>query len=259
MFEPSRAFSSSSSGPDVGLACKDSCCKNKTISVLSKQISVLNYLAQVLHITRLENVDKTPYDNRIPQVHDILQVLGPDHEVRSKRLSIGTANFTPELTTLQLIMFSNLCPLSNTSFINLGRAQFLCDLITGAPIDICALIFQTIGKTAARSTARACLPFSSLIMKIMIQEGIRPITDGKIVPCLRPIAMFTLQASKSHSSKATKTEPLTHAIPFGHDSATPMHIKTPSTPTLELQRPSTQPFQPSVSADRLNTLIEGIN
>ena len=34
--EPSRASSSSSSGPDVGMACKDSCCRNKTINVLSK-------------------------------------------------------------------------------------------------------------------------------------------------------------------------------------------------------------------------------
>ena len=88
-----------------------------------------DYLAQVLHIIRPENVDKTPYDDRIPQVQDILQVLGPDHEVRSKGLSIGTAKFMLELTTLKLIMFSNLYSLSNTAFINLGRAYFLCDLV----------------------------------------------------------------------------------------------------------------------------------
>ena len=34
--EPSRASSSSSSGPDIGMACKDSCCRNKTINVLNK-------------------------------------------------------------------------------------------------------------------------------------------------------------------------------------------------------------------------------
>ena len=34
--EPSRVSSSSSSGIDEILACKDSCCRNKTISVLSK-------------------------------------------------------------------------------------------------------------------------------------------------------------------------------------------------------------------------------
>ena len=119
----------------------------------------IEYIAKVLHITRPANVDLTPYDDRLLQVQDILEVLGPNHEVRSKGSSIGTAQFTPELTTLKLIMFSNLYPLSNTTFINLGRAQFLCDLITGVPIDICAHIFQTIGKTAARLVAQTCIPF----------------------------------------------------------------------------------------------------
>ena len=108
-----------------------------------------NSIAEILHITRAKNVDLTPYDDRTPETQDILQVLGPDHEVSSKGTSISTAKFALELTTLKLIMFSNLYPLSNTTFINHGRAQFLCDLIIGAPIDICAHIFQTIRKTAA--------------------------------------------------------------------------------------------------------------
>ena len=133
------------------------------VKMLGKRNRVLSinieYIAKVLHITRPANVDLTPYDDRLLQVQDILEVLGPNHEVRSKGSSIGTAQFTPELTTLKLIMFSNLYPLSNTTFINLGREQFLCDLITGVPIDICAYIFQTIGKTAARSVAQTCIPF----------------------------------------------------------------------------------------------------
>ena len=80
-----------------------------------------NYLAKILCITRLANVDISPYDDRLPLVTDILQIL--------------------RLKTLTLIMFSILYLLSNTRFINLGRAQFLCDLITRAPINICAHIF----------------------------------------------------------------------------------------------------------------------
>ena len=95
-------------------------------------------------------MDLTPYDDRTPKVQDILQVLGPDYEVSSEGTSIKTAKFAPELTTLKLIMFSNLYPLSNIAFINLGQAQFLCDLITRASIDIRAHIFQTIGKTATQ-------------------------------------------------------------------------------------------------------------
>ena len=76
-------------------------------------------------------------------------------------------------------------------------------------------------------------------MKIMLLEGVRPPTDGKIVPCPRPISMITLQASKSHSSKAPKSEPFTHATPSGHDATTSMHIDTVSPFTPELQTPST--------------------
>ena len=181
------------------------------------------YITKVLRITRPANVDLTSYDDKLLQVQDILQVLRPDHEVRSKGSSIGTAQFLPELTTLKLIMFSNLYPLSNTAFINLGKAQFLCDLITGVPIDICAHIFQTIGKTVARSAARTCIPFCSLIMKIMLFEGVHPPTDGKIISRPQPISMITLHASKSHSFKTPKSEPFSHATLSGHDLATPMH------------------------------------
>ena len=68
----------------------------------------LDNIAKVLLITRPENVDLTPYDDRQLQVQDILQVLRPDHEISSKGTSIGTAMFAPELKTLTLIMFFNL-------------------------------------------------------------------------------------------------------------------------------------------------------
>ena len=136
-------------------------------------------------------------------------------------------------------MFSNLYPLSNTAFINLEKAQFLCDLITGVPIDIYAHIFQTIGRTAAWSATRTCIPFRGLIMKIMLLKGVCPPTDGKIVSQPRPISMITLQASKSHSSKVPKSEQFTHATSFGHDSATPMRIDTISPFTPKVQTTST--------------------
>ena len=151
-----------------------------------------NSIAEILHITRPQNVNLTAYDDRTPKIQDILQVLGPDHEVSSKGTSISTAKFAPKLTTLKLILFSNLYLLSSTTFFNLGRAQFLCDLITRAPIDICAHIFQTNRKTMARSAARGCIPFCSLIMKFILREGINPPLDGKMMtrPC--PISMITL-------------------------------------------------------------------
>ena len=71
----------------------------------------------------------SPYDDRLAPVTEILNILGTEHEVSSKGTSIGIAKLALELKTLRLIMFFNLYPLSNTGFINLGRAQFLFDLI----------------------------------------------------------------------------------------------------------------------------------
>ena len=137
-----------------------------------------------------------------------LHILGDEHEVSATGTSIETAKFKPKLKTLTFIMFFNLYPLSNTGFINLGRAQFWCDLITGAPIDICAHIFQTIGKIAARSAAKMCLPFCSLLMKIILHEGVSPPRDGKLLVRRRPISISSFKKSKSHSSAEQKKQTL---------------------------------------------------
>ena len=71
--------------------------------------------------------------------------------------------------------------------------------------------------------------------------------------------MITLQASKSHSSKAPKSEPFTHATPSGHDSATPMHTDTISPFTPELQTPSTLQEQSGPQADKLGNLFESLH
>ena len=184
-------------------------------------------------------MDLTPYDDRTLETQDILQVLGPDHEISSTGTSISTTKFAPELTTLKLIMFSNLYPLSNMTFINIGRAQFLCDLITRAPIDICAHIFQTIRKTAARSVARGCIPFCILIMKFILREGIVPPSDGKMMTRLSPISVFTLQASKSHSSKTPKSAHISPVTPSTPESETHVHTTPTSHVIPELQQTST--------------------
>ena len=217
------------------------------------------YITKVLCITRPTNVDLTPYDDTQPQIQDILQVLGSNHEVMNKGTSIGTTKFAPKLTTLKLIMFFNLYPLLNTTFINIRRAQFLCDLITGVPIDICAHIFQIIGKTAARLAARTCIPFCSLVMKIMVLEGVSPPTDGKKMDRLRPLSMISLQVSKSHSSKAPKSEPFLHATSSNQGSTTLVHTKTVSLIPSEVQTTSTPSAPPRSQADRLSTLIESVS
>ena len=54
-----------------------------------------NSIADTLRITRPQNVDLTPYDDRTPEIQDILQILGSDHEVSNTGTSI-----TPFLDSL---------------------------------------------------------------------------------------------------------------------------------------------------------------
>ena len=58
-------------------------------------------------------------------------------------------------------------------------------------------------------------------MKFILREGINPPSNGKMMTCLRPISMITLQASKSHSSRTPKSEPSTYETPHVHAPVTP--------------------------------------
>ena len=200
-------------------------------------------------------MDLTPYDDRTPEIQDSLQILGSDHEVSNTGTSISTAKFAPELTTLKLIMFTNLYPLSNTTFINLGRALFLCDLITGAPIDIYAHIYYTLRKTAVRTVARGIIPFCNLIIKLIFREGIIPPTDGKMLTRQRPISIYTLQASRSHSSKTPKSAHISPITPSAPDSETPARTTSTSHANPEVPQGSIPQAQTDPHTDRVGSLL----
>ena len=68
-------------------------------------------------------------------------------EFSSNGKSVSVASLSPELRLLTMIMFSNLYPLSSTSYISLSRALFLHDLVTDVEIDVCSHIFHILVKT----------------------------------------------------------------------------------------------------------------
>ena len=75
-------------------------------------VITLDYLAKILHINLPENVDTSPYDDRLALVAEILDTLGVDHEVSTTGTSIGTSKFGLEMKSLTLIMFTTytFCP-----------------------------------------------------------------------------------------------------------------------------------------------------
>ena len=105
-----------------------------------------------------------------------------------------------------MIMFCNLYPLSSTSYMNLGRALLLHDLITDVEIDVCSHIFHIVAKTVDRTTSRNCIPFCCLILRILKLKGVHPSEDERPYPRPIPINIRTLHASMSHNKKNTKQE-----------------------------------------------------
>lgn len=194
-------------------------------------IITLDYLAKILQMNRLVNADTTPYNDRFGPLDPILSTLGTNLKVSSTKLSIGTTKFSPEVKIFRLIMYSNIYPLTNTGFINIGRAGFLDDLINGTPIDIYAHSFPILGKIAGRSVPRTCLPFCSLIMKILLLKGVHLPSVGTILPHQGLISMPSLKR-KFHSpveraKKKTTQPPKNESKSFilvafgGHPTATP--------------------------------------
>ena len=96
-------------------------------------------------------------------------------------------------------------------------------------------------------------------MKIMVLKGVSPPTDGKKMDRLRLLSMISLQVSKSHSSKAPKSEPFLHATSSGQGSTTLVHTETVSLIPSEMQTTSTPSAPLSSQADRLSTLIESVS
>ena len=119
---------------------------------------------------------------------------------------MSVASLSPELRLLITIMFHNLYPLSNTGYMNLGRALFLHDLVNDEEIDICSHIFHILSKIVERTASRNCLPFSCLILKILKLKGVHPLEDESPYPRPNPINIRTLNASTSYTQKGTKQE-----------------------------------------------------
>ena len=175
--------------------------------VRGKRFSVTPvYLAEILQIKMPILPIPPVYDELNPDEEILREVLGANLEFSSNGKSISVASLSPELRLLTMIMFSNLYPLSSTSYMNLGRALFLHDLITNMEIDVCSHISHTVAKMVDRIASRNCIPFCRLILRILKLKGVNPSKNEHPYPRPSPINIRTLHASMSHTKKNTKQE-----------------------------------------------------
>ena len=164
------------------------------------------YLAEISHINRPILFILPVYDELNPDEEFLKQALGANLEFSSNKKSISVASLSPKLRLLTMIMYSNLYPLSSTSYMNLGRALFLRDLIFDEEIDVCSHIFHILAKMVDWTASRNCIPFCRLISRILKLKGVPPSEDE--CPYLRPspINIRTLHASMSHTKKNVQQE-----------------------------------------------------
>ena len=115
--------------------------------VRGKRFSVTPvYLADILHINQPILPIPPVYDELNLDEEVLQEALGANLEFSSNGKSVSVASLSPELRLLTMIMFSNLYPLSSTSYISLSRALFLHDLVTDVEIDVCSHIFHILVK-----------------------------------------------------------------------------------------------------------------
>ena len=95
-------------------------------------------------------------------------------------------------------------------------------------------------------------------MNFILHEGINPPLDGKMLTRPRPISMFTIQASKSHSSKTPKSAHIFPTTSSAPESKTHVHTTPTSHVILEVQQTSILQVQSDPQTDRLGSLLESI-
>ena len=149
------------------------------------------------------------YDDLYPEEDLLREALGKDLEFSPNGNSINVSFLSLELRVLTIIMFHNLCTLSSTRYMNLGRALFLNDLISDVEIDICAHIFHILRKTVVWTDSRICIPFCYLVSWILKLKGIYPSVDESSHPKPSLINLQTLNASIGHNKKGVKSVVIT--------------------------------------------------
>ena len=164
------------------------------------------YLADILNINKPILPIPPVYDELNSDEEVLREALEANLEFSPNGKSISVASLSPELRLLTMIMFSNLYPLSNTVYMNLGRALFLHDLIIDIEIDVYSHIFHIVAKTVDQIALRNCIPFYCLISRILKLKSVHPSEDEHPYARPSPINIHTLHASMSHTKKNTKHE-----------------------------------------------------
>ena len=193
------------------------------------------------------------YEDRLESTADMVEILGGT----SKKSSMNTIPFSPEMRALAHVMIYNLYPVTNLTTLSTGRTKFLYNLFTHQEIDICGHIFDLLKKSIEKQHSRTVMPFPSLIMGLIAKTKLKFPNGLTVVPRDYPIGAHTVTRSTAHikgSKTGGHTIPQDRVVDEGED--TEEEIDRFSFATEPSAKPSSS--APARGPDKLDRLLNKV-
>ena len=183
----------------------------------------------------------------------MVQILGGT----TKKSSMNTIPFSPEMRTLAYVMTHNLYPVTNLTTLSTLRTMFLYDLFTHKEIDIYGRIFHLLKKGIEKQNSRIVMPFPSLIMGLIAQTRLKLPSDLTIVQRDYPIGAHIVTRSTAHI-KSSRTS--VHTISLDRVEEEGGDTKEEIDRFTSAPEPSAQPSSSTLTRgpDRLDRLLDKV-
>ena len=146
------------------------------------------------------------YEDRLGSTEEMIRTLGGI----SKKSSMNTIPFSPEMRALAHVMIHNLYSVTNLTTLSALRTRFLYDLFIHKEIDICGHIFHVLKKSIEKQNSRTVMPFPLLVMGLIAKTRFKIPSGLKEVQRDYPIGDHTVNRSTTYI-KGSKTS--VHTIP----------------------------------------------
>ena len=134
------------------------------------------------------------YEDRLGSTKEMVEIL----EGTSKKSSMNTIPFSPEMRALTHVMIHNLYLVTNLTTLSAGRTMFLYDLFTHKEIDICGHIFHLLKKSIEKQHSKTVMPFPSRIMGLITKTRLKLPSGLTVVQRDYPIGAHTVTKSTAH-------------------------------------------------------------
>ena len=163
-------------------------------------------IQEFLEIRPPSQLISVQYEDRLGSTEEMVEILSGT----SKKSSMNTIPFSPEMRALAYVMIHNLYLVTNLTTLSAPRTKFLYDLFTHKENDIYGHIFHLLKKSIEKQNSRIVLPFPSLIMGLIAKTRLKLPSGLTVVQRDYPIGAHTMTRSTTHI-KGSKTS--VHTIP----------------------------------------------